>query len=321
MQLITRLQVIQFVVSLRMIEWTLRSQPLERPKRDPHQSTLYDALNLCCNLRGIGWPWSKGLHIPPETRPMHSRAAFVRSTALRALRDIVVCDALQATLQHLGPDSFGSLHGGTIFDARLALPQRYLWSSFLSLLTAMGIYFSLNLAYHFATLVAFAISRQDPAAWPPVSRAPWAATSLSDFWGRRWHQVFRHIFVQFGYKPARAVFGPLGGVLGAFLLSGIMHDICIWPMARGTDFGKIGGFFVLSGVGVVVEQAYERVTSRKVQGFAGWLWAMSFLLATGNLLVDAWLTRGLIGSVVFPEPIRPTRLLVQLWRCLRTSSS
>ena len=304
-----------------MIEWALRSQPLERPKRDPLRGLLHDALDLCCNLRGIGWSWSKGLHIPPETRPTHSNAAFVRSTALRTVRDIVVCDVVQATLQHLGPDSFGSLHGGTIFDARLALPQRYLWSSLLSLLTVIGIYFSLDMLYHIAALVAFAISRQDPAAWPPVCRAPWAATSLSDFWGRRWHQVFRHIFVQFGYRPARTVFGPLGGVLGVFLLSGTMHDICIWSLARGTDFGKIGGFFVLHGVGVVVEQAYERVTRRKVQGFAGWLWAMSFLLATGNLVVDAWLTRGFIGSAVLPGPVRPTWLLARVWRYLRTPSS
>ena len=65
-------------------------------------------------MRGIGCPWSRGLYIPPETRPTHSNAAFLRSTALRALRDMAICDACQTAIRLLGPGTFGSLRGGTI---------------------------------------------------------------------------------------------------------------------------------------------------------------------------------------------------------------
>ncbi|GJE93114.1 membrane bound O-acyl transferase family-domain-containing protein [Phanerochaete sordida] len=229
---------------------------------------------------------------------------------------MVVCDAFQTAIHLLGPDSFGSLRGGTIFDARLPLVPRYLFSSLISLLTATGIYFSITMLYHTATVAGFALA-PDPRAWPPLSDAPWAATSLRDFWGRRWHQLFRRLFVQIGARPAQAVFGRAGGVLGGFALSAVLHDVCIWGMGRGTAFPQIGGFFLLNGVAVIAEQAFERATGRKVRGYAGWVWTMLFVLATGNLLVDAWLTRGLAGACAIPDFIRPTWLLAQLWPALR----
>lgn len=297
----------QFSMSLRMIDWALRREPLDRPQRPSPASLYQDAHDLCSSIRGIGWKWSKGLNTPPETRPTHSNTAFMLSTALRALRDLVICDAIQAIIHVLGPDTFGSLQGGTIFDARLTPFPRYLFSTLLTLLTGTGIYFSLNMTYHAATLAMFVLApRQDPAMWPPLSVAPWAAVSLRDFWGRRWHQLFRHMFVRFGARPAHALLGRPAGVLGVFALSAVMHDVCIWGMGRGTAFRQIGGFFLLSGVGVLAEQAFERITARKVQGFAGWCWTMLFLLGTGNLLIDAWLTRGLAGASPIPDCLRPT---------------
>lgn len=309
-------QVVMFTFGMRMLDWALLSEPLTRPSK--HANTFTAVLDLCCNLRGIGWTWSKGLRLPPETRPTHSRCAFAASTLLRALRDMFIFDAFQATLQHLAPTTFGSLAGGTIFDAGLPPPARYLRAALVTLLAATGIYFSLSMMYHLATVLAFALSfamcgaLPDPAEWPPISDAPWAATSLGDFWSRRWHQAFRHAFVRLGYRPGRAVAGRVGGVLGAFTLSAVMHDICIWAMGRGTDFRKIGGFFLLNGVGVALEHIFERVAGRRVGGVGGWVWTMVFLLTTGSLMVDAWLMRGFIGSVVIPEPLRPTRLITQL---------
>ncbi|PSR75642.1 hypothetical protein PHLCEN_2v8933 [Hermanssonia centrifuga] len=174
--------------------------------------------------------------------------------------------------------------------------------------------------YHLATLIAFALPGldQQPSDWPPLSQAPWLSTSLAEFWSKRWHQSFRRSFVQLGGKPLRFLFGRIGGIIGVFLLSGILHDWCIWGMGRGTDFPEIGGFFLLNGVGVILEQVWEQATGRKVEGWLGWLWTMCWMTSTGNLLVDALLRRGLAGGVLVPATMRPGKVLLQVVsKCIR----
>ena len=152
---------------------------------------------------------------------------------------------------------------------------------------------------------------QDPRQWPPFSEGPWRATSLADFWARRWHQAFRRPFVKVGGYPLRLVFGKLGLVLGVFILSGVLHDWGIWGMGRGTDFSRLGGFFVLNGVGVVLELLWERLSGRKVGGWAGWAWAMVWMVSTGHLLIEGWLRRGLAGCMLLPPSLRLGKFLVE----------
>ncbi|KAH9033435.1 hypothetical protein EDB84DRAFT_1226779, partial [Lactarius hengduanensis] len=51
----------------------------------------------------------------------------------------------------------------------------------------------------------------------------WPGTSLGNFCGVRRHQVFKLSFVC-GANSAAQLFGRAGGVLGAFLVSGIIND-------------------------------------------------------------------------------------------------
>lgn len=75
-------------------------------------------------------------------------------------------------------------------------------------------------------------------AWPRLSFRPIYSTSLSDFWGKRWHALFRRIFVAVGARPLSGLperlmgikFGKQGkmalGLLGAFMTSGVLHECC-----------------------------------------------------------------------------------------------
>ena len=224
------------------------------------------------------------------------------------LRDAFISDVVLLTLQHMAPTTFGSLAGGTIFDPTLAPVPRYLYSTLTTLVAGIGIYSTLNMMYHLFTVITFTLSTQDPADWPPLSSAPWFATSLAEFWSTKWHQTFRPSFMQLAYRPARALFGKAGGVMAVFLLSGVMHNVCIRGMARGSNFKQIGGFFILNGIAVVCEGVYQKISGRKVGGLLGRLWTVAVILSTGNLIIDAWLVRGFVGSAVFPEEVRPTRL-------------
>ena len=62
--------------------------------------------------------------------------------------------------------------------------------------------------------------------------------------------MLRRTFVVLS-TPLRKVFGHLGTVLGAFFLSGVLHDWCMWGMGKGTSLMQTGGFFMGTGLGVL----------------------------------------------------------------------
>lgn len=94
---------------------------------------------------------------------------------------------------------------------------------------------------------------------------PFAAGSIREFWGVRWHRAAGPFLHGLGYAPARRLvgrwfggdFGRAVGVLTAFGLSGLWHawsgasltrDEHVWAVSGG-----LWAVFVLQGVGVLVE--------------------------------------------------------------------
>ncbi|KAH9972135.1 hypothetical protein BGW80DRAFT_1508618 [Lactifluus volemus] len=78
-------------------------------------------------------------------------------------------------------------------------------------------------------------------------------------------------------EPAGLFFGRAGGVLGAFFVSGIMHDFAVWGAGLGTELSSVTFFFLMMGVGCVLEGLWRAQTGSKVQGPWGWLWAMAWM--------------------------------------------
>ncbi|KAG9311266.1 hypothetical protein JVU11DRAFT_8352 [Chiua virens] len=200
-------------IGTRTLEWSLAKEPLVRYLRPAKStpSTIMDALDLVSNLRGHGWEWARGSPIPRETRPT-DRPAFLLYTLLSALAHALICGALHRAVLSLAPGGTGPvLEGSTILDDSLPLLVCYFRASFISVLCAFAIYAVLQMAYDLATIPAILFLGQDPAQWPPAFDAPWYATSLSDFWGRRWHQWFRQTFLLLG-SPLSFLFGTIGRV-------------------------------------------------------------------------------------------------------------
>ncbi|KAF7790625.1 hypothetical protein EIP86_001581 [Pleurotus ostreatoroseus] len=317
--------IFNFVAAMRMLEWAFLSRPPQRtpispnPKDSavtkPKTSVFTDAVDLTTNLRGLGWDWARGTHVPHETRPTRSALAFLLTTALCFVRDIFVCDALHHLAQSVSPSTFGSPSGGPILDPSLPLLKRYARSSKIVLLGGGTVYFALSMMFNLATLLSGVLHPKtfDPYDWPPFAEAPWAASSLADFWARRWHQSFRRPFLALGGAAGRVLGGgtDAGMVLGAFALSGALHDWSAWGMARGTDYARLGGFFVLNGVGVVLERMWKRMTGYRVHGWGGWMWTMSCLLVTAHMLIGAWLEMGLAGCHLLPSRMRVGKFLVE----------
>lgn len=311
------------VLSMRVVLWTFRIAPLKRTRVNQgiekessnHQSTAQvalDAADLTFGLRGYGWNFSRGLIIPTEKRPTSPKSAFLKLTFASVVKHFLVFDFLHFAAQSYSPATIGSPTGGTIFNPNLSPILRYLAASSLSLISGLVVYCAIRTIYDISTIIGILVLRQDPSQWPPVFDHPWSSSSLIEFWSRRWHQLFRDCFLGIGAQPLSLVAGRIGGVIGAFTVSGIMHELGLWGMGNGGDFRQVAGFFLMMGVGVILESSWRKVTGQRVGGTLGRIWTAFWLIGWGTMLTDAWCRKGLVGSVFLADSVRPSQLVFNL---------
>ncbi|KAI0067201.1 hypothetical protein BV25DRAFT_1819506 [Artomyces pyxidatus] len=318
---------------LRATDFATSAQPFQRTQFSALPTTpsddfstqlmaaLLNAFDLCFNARGIGWSWGKGIYTPPR-----DAGVSVPETSKSALDFLLAYLKVQLFFDFLlfGQQTWTlspSTHpthpaGGSIWDPTLPLPLRLGKVAAMSIMCGIGLCSSFAATYNMVACIALTVFRQTAAQWPPLFQEPWRATSLADFWGLRWHQVFKRAFIVCGAKPAARVFGRAGGVIGAFFVSGLMHDAGVWGAGMGTDPAAITLFFVMMGVGCALEGVWKEKTGLKVRGVVGWVWTMTWLIVWGSLIVDAWARRGLIISKMSPDSQRPALYwvkVVQRW--------
>ncbi|KAG1887648.1 hypothetical protein F4604DRAFT_1645520 [Suillus subluteus] len=308
------LQLSMFCIAARTLEWTVQTKPFIRmARRSSKQSSVLDMLDLTCNLRGCGWDWSQGLYIPPKTHLTSSRLAFASSTLVSGLKHLFLCGAIHSAMQSFSPETFGSVDGGTIFDQSLPSHLRYLRSSTIATLCAFGIYSVLQAAYELTVVLCVLLLRQHPDQCPPSFDSPWRSTSLREFWSRRWHQWFRRLFIFLGGRPLSLLFGRVGGVIGAFLVSGFFHHLALLAIDPSSEMWRMLLPFGMMGAGVLIEHA---VAGNKTGGWMGWIWTMCWLVLWGNMMVDGWARAGMLGGSSILDSATPVRQPIE--RLVRT---
>ncbi|KIK26735.1 hypothetical protein PISMIDRAFT_675660 [Pisolithus microcarpus 441] len=303
---------IMFCFVIRTLEWTFLRDPLKRYVRPTGSSPsiLADALDLSTNIRGVGWNWSKTLRFPVDTRPT-SCIWFTTYVLLSALYHSFVCDTFHVAARAFSPETFTIPSGDTIFDPTLPPLTRYVRSSAITISMALVIYAALQMMYDIATFFGVTVFQQDPAQWPPVFDEPWRADSLRDFWGYRWHQLFRRTFATLGGWPLGCVFGRAGYVLGSFLGSGIFHNIVLLMLNRSVEWWCMLLSFGMMAVGIILERVFTWVTGRRVGGWIGRLWTMAWLLVWGNIMVDGFGRAGMFASSNVFDTASPAKGIVE----------
>jgi hypothetical protein len=142
----------------------------------------------------------------------------------------------------------------------------------------------LILAFHFGVLHLLSCAwRQAGVRADPVMNRPWAATSIGDFWGRRWNMAFRDVTHQFVFRPLASRFGARAALLGAFLFSGVIHDLVISVPAIG-GFGRPTIYFAIQGAAVMLERSRLGRTLGLDRGLGGRLFGAVVLFAPVGLL-------------------------------------
>ncbi|XVE50755.1 hypothetical protein DITRI_Ditri01bG0188700 [Diplodiscus trichospermus] len=101
----------------------------------------------------------------------------------------------------------------------------------------------------------------------PHFNEPYLATSLQDFWGRRWNLMVTCILHSAVYNPIRRIsthimgakWASLPAVLGAFVVSGLMHELIYYYFTMVYPTWEVTWFFILHGVCVAIEVVVKKV--------------------------------------------------------------
>ena len=117
----------------------------------------------------------------------------------------------------------------------------------------------------------------------PLMNQPLAATSLADFWGRRWNTAFRDLTHRFLFQPLSARLGSRWGLVAGFLFSGVVHDLVISVPARG-GYGGPTLYFAAQGAAMLFERSAAGRRAGLARGWRGWLFTMTVLVAPAGLL-------------------------------------
>jgi Membrane bound O-acyl transferase family len=307
-----------WAIALKSFEWTFMiKQPIRRyetPKQgEPLKerpltvaNVLLDAADLLFNHRGIGWSWSSQ-PFPRDPNPTPS----IPKQVFKLLVRLTALDAAHYLVQLIRPSTY-NLEGDTIFDEALDLAPRLLTVSCLSLCGVVVIYSSVDIMYQICALFGQIVLGQSAEQWPRIANRPWMSTSVTEFWGKRWHQFFRHLFVVYGSKPGGRIAGWYGSIMGAYLISAIMHVLGLWGLGRGTEFKNTGGFFIMLGLASILERQWKLWTGKAVSGLPGTLWAVAWQLIWGSRMVDAWARRGMAANDFVRKEIRIGKALIDI---------
>lgn len=133
----------------------------------------------------------------------------------------------------------------------------------------------LILFLHFGALQFVALGWQGVGVRAePIMNRPAASKSLSDLWGKRWNRGFRTLAHKLIFRPVERRCGRVAGILATFLASGLVHDLAISVPARA-GYGLPTAYFLIQGLGIVIERSRMGAICGLGDGVAGRLWIVT----------------------------------------------
>ncbi|KAK2834923.1 hypothetical protein FQN49_006779 [Arthroderma sp. PD_2] len=129
---------------------------------------------------------------------------------------------------------------------------------------------------------------------PPLFGPVYTASSLASFWSETWHTAFASPCRSLAYDPVRRhlpgrygvpeAFAKGIGILASFTLMGLFHAYSLAPILPIDGVVRIITFFLLNGIGTVIETA---IWGRKSH------WGKAVLAWTFELAIASWTVEGL----------------------------
>jgi len=148
--------------------------------------------------------------------------------------------------------------------------------------------FGLILLLHFGSFQLIALAwRTLGVDAKPIMSAPLRATSLAEFWGKRWNLGFRQLSYELIFRPLHRTLGVEAAGLLVFLVSGLIHDLVISLPARA-GYGLPTAYFLLQGTGITIEHTGFGKRLGLGQGARGWVFMAVVITAPVYWLFHPW---------------------------------
>ncbi|KAD3337975.1 hypothetical protein R6Q59_027256 [Mikania micrantha] len=139
---------------------------------------------------------------------------------------------------------------------------------FATLIYIFIIFFMLELCLSLAAIVAQAAVGFE---LEPQFDEPQKATSVQNFWGKRWNLIVSSILRPMVYIPSRRIFGhvmpqkwvSVPAVFVTFVVSGIMHELIFYYLGRFHPTWEVTSFFVVNGLWVGLEIIIKKTIGQR----------------------------------------------------------
>lgn len=146
----------------------------------------------------------------------------------------------------------------------------------------------LILVLHFGTFQIVACAWQSLGVKAErIMQGPFRATSLTEFWGKRWNLGFRELAHELIFRRVSRKLGAGNAGFLVFVVSGLVHDLVISLPPRA-GYGLPTLYFLLQGAGVRIERSRLGTRLGLARGARGWVFMMVFLVAPIFWLFHPW---------------------------------
>lgn len=143
---------------------------------------------------------------------------------------------------------------------------------------------SLILCFHFGAFHLLALALQAIGfAVKPIMGHPLSVASLGQFWGGTWNRAFTDAVHPLLVRPLAKHFGIKTALMVAFLASGVAHELVISVPANG-GYGGPFLYFVIQGLGVMLERRLRLTKYQLTHGLRGRLFALGLVLIPAPIL-------------------------------------
>ncbi|WMV53033.1 hypothetical protein MTR67_046418 [Solanum verrucosum] len=120
-------------------------------------------------------------------------------------------------------------------------------------------------------MVSATVRRVSRVELEPPFNEPYLASSLQDFWGKRWNLMVTNILRPTVYDPIHSMvadrisrkWAPLPAVIATFFVSGLMHELIFYYNGRLKPNGEVMMFFLIHGVALSLEIVIKKIFNGK----------------------------------------------------------
>jgi alginate O-acetyltransferase complex protein AlgI len=154
-----------------------------------------------------------------------------------------------------------------------------------------GVAGALLLMAGFSLIVHFGVFHALAALWRSRGRpchalfaAPWRASTLHEFWTRRWNIGFAEMTALLVQRPVASRAGAESARVASFAFSGLLHELAISVPVRA-GYGLPMAYFVLQAL------------AAKKRGHGRW-WTLCWVLLPAPLVFHPWFVAGVVMPLI-----------------------